>query len=159
MKKDIVKKEVSYGIIPIFVNKNGKEEFLLIQNYSDAWLFPKGHEEKNENFLETAERELFEETALVCNKVYDKKTFSENHIFYRDGIKIYKTSHYCIGVVKDKKVFIQEDEVKDFYWGSRENVLKKINFKNIKNLFIKSLNYLDFNNPEFFLKNSYKKVK
>lgn len=41
----------------------GKEKFLILNN-SGEWVFPKGHVEKGENFIETAIRELFEESGV-----------------------------------------------------------------------------------------------
>ncbi len=143
MKNKKIIKEISYGIVPIFISENGKREFLLIQNHSGAWLFPKGHSENNEKEIDTAKRELFEETGLKCEKTYKEKFFIENHIFYRNDFKIYKTSKYYIGIVKDKKVLIQKEEVKDFYWGNEEYILKKINFENIKELFKEVVSYID----------------
>lgn len=52
-------KEISYGIIPV---RDGK---LLLLRVYDTWDFPKGKPERDEIPLDTAKRELFEETSLA----------------------------------------------------------------------------------------------
>jgi 8-oxo-dGTP pyrophosphatase MutT (NUDIX family) len=48
----------------IFFN-NGVEDFVvLIKNSQNEYLFPKGHVENNESFLETAKREIEEEVGI-----------------------------------------------------------------------------------------------
>jgi 8-oxo-dGTP pyrophosphatase MutT (NUDIX family) len=54
----------SYGIIPVFKNE-GSFHILLVKNSKGGhWGFPKGTPEKNEESIDTARRELFEETGI-----------------------------------------------------------------------------------------------
>jgi len=56
-----------YGCIII----NNEGEVLLVRGrLSKKWSFPKGHCKKGETDLETAERELYEETGLILNEKY-----------------------------------------------------------------------------------------
>lgn len=44
---------------------NSKGEIILVKQSGNVWSFPKGHIEKDENTLEAAKREIFEETGLT----------------------------------------------------------------------------------------------
>lgn len=56
--------EKSCGVLP-YRDVNGRREFLLVfETYSKCWSLPKGHIEAGETDIETALRELKEETGL-----------------------------------------------------------------------------------------------
>ena len=57
------------GII-LYTNIKQKK-FLLIQHHAGHWGFPKGHQEKGEDDLTTARRELQEETGIKQIKIYE----------------------------------------------------------------------------------------
>lgn len=57
-----MKKDISYGIIPFIMNENGEYEFFTIYQKEKYRGFPKGHKEGEETDIETAIRELREET-------------------------------------------------------------------------------------------------
>ncbi len=58
-----MREEKSCGAV-VFTRQQGKIEYLLIRNLSGMYGFPKGHMEPGETELETARREIFEETGL-----------------------------------------------------------------------------------------------
>ena len=55
--------EKSCGAV-VFTKIDGEIKYLMVKNLSGFYGFPKGHVEDNENELETATREIFEETGL-----------------------------------------------------------------------------------------------
>ena len=55
--------ETSCGAI-VYTRREGKYLFVLVQEQSGHYSFPKGHMEENETEMETARREIFEETGL-----------------------------------------------------------------------------------------------
>lgn len=58
--------EKSCGVLPYRI-ENGRQEFLLVyETYSKCWSLPKGHIEAGETEVETALRELKEETGLTA---------------------------------------------------------------------------------------------
>ena len=58
--------EKSCGVMP-YRWAEGKQEFLLVfETYSKCWGFPKGHMEAGETEIQTALRELYEETGLTA---------------------------------------------------------------------------------------------
>ena len=55
--------EYSCGAV-VFTRENGHILFAVVQEQSGAYSFPKGHMENNETEMETARREILEETGL-----------------------------------------------------------------------------------------------
>ena len=56
----------SCGVLPYRV-LDGQREFLIVfEQFSQCWSLPKGHMEAGETEVETAQRELFEETGLTA---------------------------------------------------------------------------------------------
>ena len=60
---DDLNMETSCGAI-VYTRQEEKILFVLVQEKSGSYSFPKGHMEDNETELETARREIFEETGL-----------------------------------------------------------------------------------------------
>ena len=59
-----MKKEICAGGV-VFTKKEGEPYFLLIKGRTPGWwVFPKGHSEEGETLIETARREIREETGL-----------------------------------------------------------------------------------------------
>lgn len=57
----------SCGVLP-WREENGKREYLLVfEQFSQCWSLPKGHMEPGETEVQTALRELFEETGLTAD--------------------------------------------------------------------------------------------
>lgn len=55
--------ETSCGAI-VYTRREGQYLFVIVQEKSGAYSFPKGHMEGSETEIETARREIFEETGL-----------------------------------------------------------------------------------------------
>lgn len=56
----------SCGVLPYRVNNAEKEFLLVYEHFSQCWSLPKGHMEAGEMEVQTALRELFEETGLTA---------------------------------------------------------------------------------------------
>ena len=125
-----LEKEKSCWCIIIENNK-----VLLIQQTKGHWGFPKGHVEISETEIETAIREVKEETNLDVeineNKRYtveyitDKGTFKQVVLFIAKKIN------------GDERC--QESEVKSMKWMTFEDALKTITYDNVRKLFSKIL--------------------
>ena len=60
-----VKREKSCGALVYRITQNGQKELLFIKHrHGTHWSFPKGHMEEGENEVQTALREVKEETGL-----------------------------------------------------------------------------------------------
>jgi len=86
--------ERSFGVIPLRKGDNGWEIYVIHQRHGDFWGFPKGHSDAGEGAIETAARELKEETGLEMMGPYVEESFTVNYAYERDGEKIEKQVVY-----------------------------------------------------------------
>ena len=121
-------KEASFGVIPIWKN-NGINRFLLVQSQQTGeWTFPKGHSEENETEIQSALRELLEETGIKNIELADDVSYIDRYSFGKDGQKIDKIVKFFVGRVTNPKVTIQEKEIANFKWVTYEEALMVISF-------------------------------
>lgn len=122
-----MKYRISCGIIPIYKESNGQIRFLLVQGHGDYWGFPKGKKEKGETHLDTALRELFEETKLVCSPYCTETIFTERYrIRKKRGDDVIKKVLYFVGLSSTKKITLQTTELKKYGWFTFEECLDKL---------------------------------
>lgn len=100
----------SCGVIPFRRSAEGKEYLILLQHNS-CWSFPKGHMEAGETELQTALRELREETGLQAAVISEKRAVVEYSIppFTRKQVVLF------LGEVSGE-VLSQETEIADHRW-------------------------------------------
>ena len=107
----------SFGVVPVFIHQDGKIEVCVVQQKGGAhWCFPKGHPEKDETPLETAKRELKEETGLEFESLLFNEVLNEVYSFRRKQCHVRKRVTYYICKVKNQKLHLQEHEVVDAKW-------------------------------------------
>lgn len=123
-------KEKSCGCI---ITKDNK--VLLIKQTKGHWGFPKGHVEKNETEIETAIREVKEETNLDveidANKRYTMEYVTDKGKLKQVVLFIAK----CIG----GEIKAQECEVNDIKWLNFDEAVETITYDNTRELFKKIL--------------------
>jgi tRNA nucleotidyltransferase (CCA-adding enzyme) len=144
-------KDFSFGIIPIW-NDNGVNRFLLVQSkIENEWSFPKGHPEAGETEIQSALRELREETGITYITFINNISYSDKYSFELDGQKIDKTVKLFVGKVTDPKVTIQEKEIANYKWATYDEALATISFDEpkefLKDLVNKIKNGADFSMP------------
>lgn len=136
----------SFGIIPI--KQVGEQwQVLLIHQFSKIgnnsyWAFPKGHAEADETALQSAKRELFEETGLTAEKIMQDPVFSLAYSFQFDGVQIEKTVDFYIGVVIDDTVVIQTEEVKEAGWYALSDAMERLDYSDTKKMFAQVQTFL-----------------
>ncbi len=111
--------DFSCGVIPITVF-HGVRHYLLVQHDAGHWSFPKGHPEGDETLLQTARRELAEETGLRRVQLVATPAFDEHYAFTkRSGKTVDKTVTYFVGHVDPvaaRNLRLQVEEVADAKW-------------------------------------------
>lgn len=141
------KNDFSYGVIPIIKTDTGWNVFLINQfsriGNNSYWIFPKGHPEGNETPVETAIRELKEETSITADKILSEPTFSLKYSFVFDGIKINKTVTFFIGIVSTRYFKVDEEEVGEGGWYPLEEVDKRLDYKDTKKVFKKAKPFIE----------------
>ena len=113
----------AFGIIPL---KEGKT--LLVKHQKGHWAFPKGHPEAGEKPIETAERELLEETGLEVTELLGRR-FEEHYSF--DDTE--KTVTYFLAHVKGK-LKLQDKEIAEARWLTFDEALELATFDECKRL-------------------------
>jgi len=141
------KHDKSFGIIPI-KQFDGEWKVFLINQFSRIgentyWVFPKGHPEGNETAIETARRELKEETDMEAVKIILEPTFNLAYDFVFDGVKIEKTVNFFIGVIEQSKYKLDPDEVKAGGWYSLNEVSSRLDYRDTKTMFLEVEKYLE----------------
>ncbi len=134
--------ETAYGFIPFHKDEHGLKVFLIHQYGSGGdtlWTFPKGRGEEGETPIQTALREVKEETGLEIESYDESKTVRTSYVFNRGNERIEKTSTYFVGFVKDPQFVIQEAEVKEAGWFSLDDAQKQITFPDYKKLLDEAL--------------------
>jgi bis(5'-nucleosidyl)-tetraphosphatase len=135
VEKDQTKKEHSYGIIPLR-HVRGKWEVFLVQHLNGHWALPKGHPEPQETALETAKRELFEETGLEVKRLIPIEPFRESYEFDRNLEHIQKTVTYFLAEVSGTEV-LQQQEMQNGLWIELGRAHEVATYQQMKNLLLK----------------------
>jgi len=124
-----MKNDQSIGVIT-FYQFPRSIKYLLIKHRKGHWSFPKGHSDRGETKLETALRELKEETGVSKIQLLKKSVMLKEVYKFTDrkGVKILKKVNYFIAEAKNKKVKIDNKEVVNFKWCTFKAGLDKITF-------------------------------
>ena len=120
-----MKYEKSCGCIIIHENK-----VLLVQHNAGHWDFPKGHMEENETELQTAIREVKEETNIDAMVQENKRYVIE----YYPKEDTFKQVIFFLATCKTEKVKRQEAEIQNIEWLSFEDAIERITHINSKQL-------------------------
>jgi 8-oxo-dGTP pyrophosphatase MutT (NUDIX family) len=122
--------EKSCGAI-VYRRHSGNIELLLIKHVNSGhWSFPKGHVEENESEIETARREILEETGI---DVIIDNSFRET-VTYFPKKDTKKNVIYFLAKAKNFNFIKQDEEVEDIRWvdmGEVHNILTYENDKTI----------------------------
>ena len=134
-----MKEEVSAGVI-LFNELDGK--FLLLNYPSKHWDFVKGKMERGETPRKTAIRETNEETGISDVDFLDGFEEEIEYYFYADNQEIHKKVIFFLGKTKTLDIILSHEHL-DFNWLNYEDALKKITYKNAKDLLKKSKEFLN----------------
>lgn len=132
----------SFGVIPVH-QVDGRRRYLLVQHHAGHWGFPKGHPEGDETPVESAVRELMEETGLAVSRLLDDHPLSETYHFTARGARIRKTVMYFVGHVETDSVTPQVEEVCACAWGTYEQTRARMTFEQGRSLLEKAEALLD----------------
>ena len=124
--------EVTAGAVVYRHGENGLE-YLLLQstNKGNFWGFPKGHVEGDETLLQTAQREIREETQLT------PKIDTSFHVYTEYDLpngNHKQMTLYLAPVDKDVKVTLQKEEIADYEWLPYDAARQRLTYDNLKDL-------------------------
>ena len=101
--------------------------------------FPKGHVEVGENEIMTAEREVFEETAV---RIHINERFRQP-VYYRPKPGVKKQVIYFVAFTRQTEISPREGEVAVVEWIPVERALDCLVHNNDKHVFERALEYGD----------------
>ncbi|WP_204121907.1 MULTISPECIES: bis(5'-nucleosyl)-tetraphosphatase [Levilactobacillus] len=116
-------------------------QYLLLKSAtSHFWGFPKGHVEGDETDLQTAVREIKEETSLVvainpefhADLDYDMKNGHHKHVVL-----------YTSLVPADSEIKRQVEEISEFGWFDYKIARERLSYDNLKGLLDQANTYLE----------------
>jgi bis(5'-nucleosidyl)-tetraphosphatase len=132
----------SFGIVP-FLKEGGTWKVLLIlHSQGNHWGFPKGKANPNETALETATRELKEETGLIVTEVLRENPMIEQYQFRRKKQFIVKSVQYFPAFVGGA-MKLQEEEIRDAKWMTIPDAMQQLTFREARHIlqeFVRTLN-------------------
>lgn len=149
-------REKSAGAI-IFIEEQGKINYLLL-HYAPSepgkrgqWGFAKGHVEAGETEVQTARREIAEETGIKDLEIISGFKELEKYFFRKSyGLKgearkkapwVFKSVIFFLAGTKIKEIKISDEHI-GFIWLGFEDAVKKLSFKNSKELLKKANDFL-----------------
>lgn len=123
----------------VYKVENGVYHFLLIkQKNGNHYGFPKGHTENEETPIQTAKREVYEETGIEIN------LFSNLYqtIYYepKEGVK--KQVDYFLSEAINTEPIKQEVEIDEVLWVKKDEVIEMLTYENDKEVFKKLTSHL-----------------
>lgn len=132
-----MKKEKSCGAV-VWLNENGKRLYLIEHMALGHYSIPKGHVEGDETEVQTAEREIREETALEVSV----DTGYRRVISYSPMPDVEKEVVFFIAEAADRNVTNQECEVSEICWLPYPAALDRLTFDSDKEVLRGAESYL-----------------
>ena len=130
--------EKSCGAI-VYRKYHGNTEILLIRHINSGhWSFPKGHVEGDETEIETAKREILEETGIEVNL---DPTFRET-VTYSPRKDTVKVVVYFVAKAKNTVFVPQEDEISEIKWVEIDRAGQVLAYENDRSIVNKAKKFI-----------------
>ncbi len=129
------------GVV-LYLGTPGSEKFLLLRNRKHGtWGFPKGHIEKNEMPIETALREVQEETGIKNFELNESFRQTISYNVTEKGQNYEKQVTYFLGKVKDKSLKLSQEHDR-FLWADADEGEHILQHENLRGVLRAALQHL-----------------
>lgn len=108
-----------------------KDKVLLVKHNEGHWDFPKGHMEENETEVQTAIREVKEETNIDV-EVNSKHRYTIN---YKPKENVFKEVVFWVAKKKSEEIIPQDSEIQKVEWVNIEKAIDLITYDNSREMF------------------------
>jgi len=127
-----MKNERSSGII-VFRQEGEKRLYLLLHYEVGHWDFVKGNIDDGEDEMDTATRELKEETGITDIRIING--FREKIVYFykRDGVLVRKEVTFFAGTTKESEIKLSFEHV-GFKWAYYNEAMKILTYKTARNV-------------------------
>lgn len=132
-----MKREKSCGAIIFYLGENKPKILLIKHNQGGHWSFPKGHVEENETEIQTAMREIKEETGIdvsIDTRFREVVTYCPQKDVIKDVV-------YFFATTTDYEIHEQQEEVCGSKWVELRDASNCVTFKNDKELINKAIEF------------------
>jgi len=136
-------REISAGVI--LVRNRSQREYLLL-DYGSHWDFPKGHIEPGEDPQTTAARELQEETGIRDARFVPGFRESMRYFYRKAGEGMLKVVIFFLAETPTGEVTLSHEH-SGYLWLPYEEAVKRLTFKNARELLAKARAFLDGSTP------------
>lgn len=133
--------EKSCGAV-VFTRDDGDVKYIIIQARNGDFGFPKGHVEASESEIETARREVLEETGL-CVEFCDGFREEYSYNFKRGGRTVTKQVVYFVAEFSGQTPIFQEAELMGIRLLDFAKAIELLNFENAKTTLKKANDFLN----------------
>ena len=134
-----MKSEKSCGAIVLSPGHTNRKVLLIKHENGGHWAFPKGHVEHDETEVETALREIKEETGLDA----DLSTAFRKSVSYSPAPGVMKEVVYFIAFAHTETIEKQDAEVTDFAWMPFNEALQAITYENDKSILQSAIDFIE----------------
>ncbi len=132
--------EKSCGVI-VYTKENGNIQYVIVSSQEGIYGFPKGHTEGNESEIETALREVTEETGLTV-KLIPRFRIEDTYTFIRNDEIRQKNIVYFLGEYSNQTPIAQDAELRGVSLMSYETAISVFQFDSSKRLLTEAHNFL-----------------
>ena len=124
--------ERSAGAV-VFRRAKGKLMYLLLRYPAGHWDLPKGNIEAGEEPVQTATREVREETGLVDLRFFPGFKRKIEYFYWRDGAKVHKTVTFFLAETSVEQVTISFEH-QDYGWFDLGQAVERATYPNARAL-------------------------
>jgi len=128
-------REKSCGAV-VFL-KNTEVKYLLLHYEAGHWDYVKGNVEPNESEKDTVIRELQEETGIADAQFIEGYKEKIDYFYRRQGATVHKEVTFFLIETHIEKVKLSYEHV-GYVWLDYQNAMKRLTFKNAKNVLQKA---------------------
>ena len=123
--------EKSCGAV-VFTIQNQKIWYVMVQSKEGHYGFPKGHMEHEETEIETALREVFEETGLIPTIIHGFKRYDEYVLPTKKGVL--KQVVYFLAKYDNQEIIVQEEELSCVILMQYDDAINVLEFDSLKGI-------------------------